>query len=247
MTRDEERELDLANDEYHLKNLILFDQLKQRLLDIDLCVDNEYLDKYCQLIITNKNTQMVKGKTHKHHIIPRFYFKINKLKIDNSENNLVILFRKEHALAHYYLFRCSKNKIILNYNFYALEYILPKKTEINKISENEFLELIQYYNDYEIKLTEETKKKISKSCKGLPHPKGKSPSLETRKKLSLKLKGRKLSSTCIEKLKIINKGENNPFYNGHHDLETRKIIGLAAKGNQYRKGIAPLEQRKENV
>ena len=51
----EERELDLYNDECHLEDLLFFDQLKEKLIFIGLCIDNEYLDKYCELIELNKN------------------------------------------------------------------------------------------------------------------------------------------------------------------------------------------------
>lgn len=227
MTRDEERSMDLYNDECHLEDFLSINKLKEKIINLGLCVDNEYLDKYCELIIKNKNTQYLKGKTHNHHIIPVFYFKINKLKIDNSPNNLVTLFRKEHALAHYYLFKSSKNNIISNYNYFALEYILPKNIKINKITDKDFLELIKDYNNYEIKLTAETKNKISLGCKGKNKGKKKPPiSEETRKKLSIAHKGKSLTENHKEKLRKSNIGKHKNY---HHSKEIKKIISIKTK------------------
>ena len=40
-----------------------------------------------------------------HHKVPKFYFKMNNKEIDNSDNNLVSLSKKDHFLAHYYIWR----------------------------------------------------------------------------------------------------------------------------------------------
>ena len=94
--------------------------MKTELLNTDYFVDNSYLDLYVELCTNNLETKKTKGKTAYHHIIPlSFYmvkYKINsrreaeKLrkvieKVDYSVN----LLHKDHLLAHYYLFCCSKN------------------------------------------------------------------------------------------------------------------------------------------
>ena len=79
-------------------------ELKTILLQLNIVEDNEYLDKYCELIETNKVTKRVKGKTHKHHIIPKSYYKINGISVDNSPNNLVNLLFKEHMRNWQYLY-----------------------------------------------------------------------------------------------------------------------------------------------
>ena len=84
--------------------------LKEKLLEIGLCIDNEYLDKYCELIESNLNTKYEKFKTQKHHIVPRSYYKHNKIDIDNSKNNIINISHKNHLLAHFYLLHCSKNR-----------------------------------------------------------------------------------------------------------------------------------------
>lgn len=105
--------------------------LKQYLLNLELVIDNEYLDKYCKLIEDNKSTIYVKGKSQKHHIVPGYYYKNNNLEIDNSKNNLVNLLIQDHVYAHYYLCKCSKNKDFKYANYCALKYILKNK-EVNE-------------------------------------------------------------------------------------------------------------------
>ena len=73
--------------------------LKKVLLNLGLVVDNEYLDKYCELIRKNKRTKPKKYKTQRHHIIPKYS--------KSGINDLVVLKHKDHALAHYYLYKCS--------------------------------------------------------------------------------------------------------------------------------------------
>ena len=101
--------------------------LRSKLLLYDVCEENEYFDKYIDLVSKNKYTIKQKFKTQQHHIIPKAYFKRNNLKIDNSEENLVNLLYKDHVLAHYYLYKCVKDSYkksqgeaviaLLNYNY----------------------------------------------------------------------------------------------------------------------------------
>ena len=88
------------------------ENLKEKLLSLGVFLDNEYLDFYCTLIVNNKSTAIEKFKTQKHHIIPKTYYKLNSLNIDNSCDNIVNLLYSDHILAHYYLCLCvdSTNK-----------------------------------------------------------------------------------------------------------------------------------------
>ena len=67
-------------------------KIKNKLLNLNVFIDNEYLDKYIELIEINRNTKREKFKTQQHHIIPRSYYKHNNLEIDNSKENLVNVF-----------------------------------------------------------------------------------------------------------------------------------------------------------
>jgi len=84
---------------------------KQTLLSCDSFIDNEYLDKYCLLVDRNTKTNVRHGLTNAHHIIPKSWFKLNNLPIDNSLSNLVNLIYREHVLAHYYLCLCTSGKL----------------------------------------------------------------------------------------------------------------------------------------
>lgn len=45
-----------------------------------------------------------------HHKVPRFYFKMNNMEIDDSDSNLVSLSKEDHFLAHYYIWRGANEK-----------------------------------------------------------------------------------------------------------------------------------------
>ncbi len=72
-------------------------------------IDNEYLHKYCQIIERNRRTPIRGKQTHKHHIIPKCWFKLTNNVINNDLNNLVNLPCREHCLAHYYLCLCTED------------------------------------------------------------------------------------------------------------------------------------------
>lgn len=81
--------------------------LKETLMSLNVFIDNEYFDEYIDIINNNIDRKREKFKTQKHHIIPRAYFKHNKLLLDNSDNNIVNLLYKDHILVHYYLCQCT--------------------------------------------------------------------------------------------------------------------------------------------
>lgn len=83
--------------------------LKEKLLTTGIVIDNEYLHKYCELVIDNRDTSYVIHKTQSHHIIPRYYCKENSPHLIKDNSNKVNLLYKDHILAHYYLSLCSSN------------------------------------------------------------------------------------------------------------------------------------------
>lgn len=97
---------------------------KEFLLNLGCFIENEYLDFYLQLI--NANYENKAGKYfEKHHIIPRSYFKLNNLLIDNSKTNTVFLSHFNHCLAHYYLCLCLIGELK-----YKNQYAFIKMTHI---------------------------------------------------------------------------------------------------------------------
>lgn len=103
--------------------------LRKRLLDTDNFLDNEWLDKYIDLIISNIDTEKVKFKTHRHHILPRYIFKRLHEKEDNTNGNLVNLLFSDHALAHYYLGMASIDRYGVYSNFLSIQHICNLDTK----------------------------------------------------------------------------------------------------------------------
>jgi len=102
--------------------------IKEKLLSLNVVKDNKYLDEYCKLIESNKNTKREKFKTQKHHIIPRYYYRINNIDLDNSKENVVNLLYKDHFVAHLLLAMCSNSDLYCYNNFIALSYMSKKVT-----------------------------------------------------------------------------------------------------------------------
>lgn len=67
-------------------------------------------------IINLARIKNIDGKFEKHHIIPRCFYKINKLDIDNSANNLVNLTVEEHRKVHQLLPLCANDEIATRLN-----------------------------------------------------------------------------------------------------------------------------------
>lgn len=138
---------------------------KKKLLQLKVFNDDECLDKYCELIESNKNTKREKFKTQKHHIIPKSVFTTLHLTIDNSRENLVNLSYKDHILAHYYLCKCTKNNII-KYKMILCINLITKGYKIHNSSlENSFIEFRDNLEDFQ-KLYEEALKIKASMRKG---------------------------------------------------------------------------------
>lgn len=124
--------------------------IKETILSYKNILNNEYLDKYVELIYNNIDTKKQKFKTQAHHFIPVSYYKdkyniSNRYEIMNlvnsDKNNFTInLLYKDHVLAHYYLALCSQGKFKYQ-NENAIFHVLGN---INYIKD------INYINDYNL-------------------------------------------------------------------------------------------------
>jgi hypothetical protein len=99
---------------------------REQLLSLGIIEDNDYFEKYIQLIIDNKQTKKQKYKTQRHHIIPKSYYKHKSLQVDNSSDNLVNLLYKDHILAHYYLCLCITDEDIRHDCVMAFTYLTDR-------------------------------------------------------------------------------------------------------------------------
>lgn len=111
--------------------------LKANLVSLVDIVDNEFLDEYINLVLINSDTKKEKFVTNKHHVIPRCYFKLHGLPVDNSEDNLVNLRYADHIKAHYLLCKCTKG-IFSQKCYGAFRYIFYKYNEIGDLLFTDF-------------------------------------------------------------------------------------------------------------
>jgi hypothetical protein len=87
---------------------------KEELLNTGYFKNNNFLEKYLDLF-----NEIPEDNFEGHHILPKAFFKIKKIKIDNSKKNLRNLSFENHYLAHYYLTKCTSGalKKVMNYYF----------------------------------------------------------------------------------------------------------------------------------
>ena len=162
----------------------------------------------------------------KHHIIPRCWFKMNNLPIDNSDANLVLLTKEQHGKIHKLMSLCAKDEQ-LKRNMVIAARLMGLPTTSLKYTP-----------------TKEVIQKISEALKGNTFWLGKHHTEESRKKISAsmkgKLKGRTLTDDVKKKMSVLKLGEKNPFYGKHHTEESRKKMSesrLGKKRGPYKKKI----------
>ena len=144
-------------------------KIKEALLATEQFLDNEYLDKYVNLIYNNLHTKKETAKTQRHHILPKCYFKFIGKPCDNTKGNLVNLLYIDHARAHFYLSMCLSNKALAGQNALVLKYILNQVHQKQYTSVEDLLatdELQQYYEVYGTYIdSKEYRQKRSKQAK----------------------------------------------------------------------------------
>lgn len=140
---------------------------------------------------------------HKHHIIPKCWFKMNNLHIDDSEDNLILLSYEDHIKVHKLAYMCAKGSIFKG----KMAYAYHRLTKGNVVSNDCF--------------------KGEKSAMY-----GKTHTVESRKKMSVAAKGRTRSAEACKKMSDAVKGEKNPFYGKHHSEETRKKMSATRLGKK---------------
>ena len=141
------------------------EELKLKLLNLNIVEDNEYLDKYCDLIIDNLDTPTQKGLTNIHHIIPAYYFRFKKLNIDSTKENLVNLIFTDHVRAHYYLENCSLQHF-KGKNIFAIFKLCGTdlgKIQLEKLENN--LDITKLLQDKPVYFSEEHRKNLREGAK----------------------------------------------------------------------------------
>ena len=105
--------------------------LRKTLIDYNICEENEYLDKYVELVTNNLLTKQVCYETEAHHVIPVCHYtqehnidKTDALKIaDTDSNNFKVnMSHSDHILAHIYLANCAKKEVFRLAMLYSVVY-----------------------------------------------------------------------------------------------------------------------------
>ena len=156
------------------------------------------------------------NRGHKHHIIPKCWFKAHNLEIDNSPTNLVKLTYEKHLKVHLLASYCIKTdnmklKMKQAHNFLLLKGDTRMKTGTSwnkgKHLSEEIRRKISKSNTGK-HLSEETKRKISEVQKGrISNRKGVKLSEETRRKIGESHKGMKFSQEARRKMSEAKKGK----------------------------------------
>ena len=148
---------------------------------------------------------------HMHHIIPKCWFKMKHLPIDNSEANLVLLSYEDHVKVHKLAYMCAKSSIFKG----RMAYAYHRLTQGDVVSNDCFKgEKCAMYGKHH---SEESRKKMS----------------EARKRHTVSEVWRRSKSESM-------KGEKNPFYGKHHSEEVRKKMSESRRGKKrgpYKKRI----------
>ena len=160
--------------------------LRDKLLNIDDIIDNEYLYQYVCLVQERANPIHDSSLMQKHHIIPRSYFEKADQPVDDSSDNIVSLFYADHILAHYYLSLCTTGCL-------------------GKAMKNAFLMLVNFSETFEVTQLPEYQKLYEEwyqSRLGVsPGNKGKPMSEEQKRKISNSLKGHAVSNETRERMR----------------------------------------------
>lgn len=223
----------------------------------DLFIQNEYYQKYIELINSNIHSKYEKFKFNKHHIIPKIVFGINKQLVDNSVTNIVCLPITQHIMAHYYLALCTteKYRAAMENAFFHLinsHKEMPDEIElIKKLPEYENI-YIQYCKDLSIRFTHEEKSQAAKLgwknrvLRGSflnNKPTSQKQKLAASKTFKGKPKSKKQKEKMSKSGKAYHKqhpdahvGKNNPMYGRKRmHLISDPTVQLIVKSNEFQK------------
>lgn len=133
---------------------------------LDVYEYNQHFVAMMNIINNARLNPPIKG--HVHHIVPKCWFKLNNLEIDNSKDNLVLLSYEDHIKVHKLTILCSKDDNMKSKMGYAVHRLT--KGDIHGIHHTiETKKLLSNINKGK-KLTNETKAKISSAVSGKNNP-----------------------------------------------------------------------------
>lgn len=170
----------------------------------------------------------------KHHIIPRCWFTMNNLPIDNSDENLVLLTKEQHGKVHKLMSLCAKDEQLKRNMVIAAHLMGLPTTSLKYTHTKEARQKISDAGKGRI-FSDDTRKKISE------RQIGKKLSDEHRKKLSESHKGRKMSAE--HKAKISASMKKYTFTDEHKKKISEARKGCIISEEQRRKISSTLKNR----
>ena len=172
---------------------------------------------------------------HKHHIIPRCWYKMNNLPIDNSNDNLVLLSIEDHQKVHRLSVLCVKDERMKSKMGFAVHTLHGSFSGMHHTEETK-TKMSESQKGHSV--SEETKTKMSKAHKG------RTVSEETKRKLSEANKGKSLSEDTKTKMSESHKGhsvseetklkQSAALKGKHCSEETKRKLSEALKGKTWK-------------
>ena len=200
-----------------------------------------YLKVYNALIEKRKSVPP-KEDFERHHIKPKSLFP----ELAKDKNNLVKLTYREHYLAHHLLYRYFKSIGDKNASLkMACAWMrMCKNKDGLRVSINDFEKAKKYCKQEkrQVKISEETRKKLSIAGKGRHH------TIESIQKIIDKQKGRKFTEEHKNKISTSLKGKTPWMKGRHHTIESIQKNSLAHLGKEsWNKNIPCKEETKEKL
>lgn len=145
---------------------------------------------------------------HRHHIIPKCWFKLHNLPVDNSKDNLVLLSYEDHVKVHKLAMLCAATPEMKSKMAFAVKRLL--KGNFSGMHHTDTTKQIIKAKRAMQVITDEHKQHISEGNKG----KSKPPRTKAhREALSKSLKGHKWDKSVIEQRGISNRHPKKPTRN----------------------------------
>lgn len=196
---------------------------------------NQHFVAMMNVINHARRNPPVKG--HKHHIIPKCWYKANNLQIDNSPVNLVKLSYEQHLKVHLLSSYCIKTDEMKWKMKHAYNFLLHKgdsRLKTGSPTEETKRKIGEANRGKKHQISEETKRKISIANKGKPSwAKGLTKDTDERiRKKSEKMLGHIVTEEMKLKISEANKGNDYGKYRKTYKLteETKRKISEANKG-----------------
>ena len=124
-------------------------ELAQKLIDSGCFIQNEFLQKYIDLIFDNRLDKHIPGFSQCHHGFPKNVSKVMGIEPDNSKSNLFEIKFSVHILAHLYLALCASNLGVRHANVVAYRWMSGGQVVAEAADDMIFDIVVQLQKSYE--------------------------------------------------------------------------------------------------